>query len=335
MYKGGDMPIGHVKDNPFNDLSWGTPSAEVRVPLPEWAKFFISLGRWIGDLNNLEGRLFCALLLPSRICASALIAFGAVYSSLSNPSDEISWDTFLNCENGTHVYFLHSEQKKGKRQVEGFLGETTEINGQCLRKIKIDSKRKEFKNLNIFISEAKFKDANVALHPHHRTTLLNSLDDLSIQYRGLFSEFNENRLLLSQAECMILTNQAAWEREINSLALSNSTNNTDYSLLAELLMLKYGRVNLYSPRNRDLGNVNTDFTILDGIDSLRSRENIRSSKTLILLDQNEYQEEVEDIINSFSDCSDLNAPVSISIPSFICPPGIGLQLYYFPEQPKC
>lgn len=335
MLKGEDMSSDQIKDNFFVDLGWGTNSVEEKELLPEWAYFLVSLGSWIADLKNLPGRLFCAVLLPSRICASSLIAFGAICSSLADPSDELSWETFLDCENGTHVYFLHNEQKKGKRQIEGTLGEIKTINGQMLRKIEIDSKRKEFKNLNIFISKSKFKDANVAFHSHHRTTLLNSLDELSNKYKNLISGFNENRLLHSQTECIILTNQAAWEREIDSLALSNVNKKTEPSLLTELLMLKYGRVKLLSPRSREIGNVDTDFTILDGIDSLRSRENIKSKKTLILLDQNEYQEEVEDIIHSFSDCSDLKVPVSISKPTFICPPSIGIQLYFFSEQSKC
>lgn len=313
-----------------DNLAWVMIGGSEPETLPEWAEFLVEVGRWIAELDDKGGRIFCAILLPSRILASSLVAFGALSSSLKNPSDAISWEDFLEYESGMQVYFLYEFPKKGKRQLEGTLGELTRYGNESLREIYIDGKRKEHKNLTISLSKARFKEANVSLHSHHRTALLNSLNNLADSYRDLLTSFNENRLLLSQEECMIVTNKAAWSREVEDLCLCGSSDSEHRSPLVDLLMLSCGRVKLCSPRSREIASSESKFSILDGIDALRSKDNILSKKTLILLDRNEYQEEAEDFIYGFSDYCDQNGGQDVSKPNIFCPDGIDIQLYYFP-----
>lgn len=313
-----------------HNLAWGMIGGPEPESLPEWAGFLVEVGNWIAELDDKGGRLFCAILLPSRILASSLVAFGALSNSLKNPSDAISWEDFLEYESGTQVYFLYEFPKKGKRQLEGALGGITRYGNESLREIHIDGKRKEHKNLTISLSKTRFKEASVSLHSHHRTALLNSLNNLADSYRDLLTPFNESRLLLSQEECMIVTNKAAWWREVEDLYLCGSPDSEHRSPLVDLLMLNCGRVKLCSPRNREIVSSESKFSILDGIDALRSKDNILSKKTLILLDRNEYQEEAEDLIYGFSDYCDQNVAQAIPETGLICPDSIDIQLYYFP-----
>src|SRR6056297_693275 len=166
-----------------NALLWGTSSSADFQPFPEWTKFLVELGGWIGGLPDTSGRLFCTVLLPSRILASSLVAFGALSRSLKDPSNAILWETFLDYEAGTKVYFLYNIPKKGKRQFEGALGDVTSYKNEYLREIHIDGRRREHKNLTMSLSKSLFEEASVSLQAHYRTTLLNSLNNLSISFQ--------------------------------------------------------------------------------------------------------------------------------------------------------
>ena len=311
------------------DLKWGTSVKNEQYSFPEWAEFLFEVGYWLGGLGDTGGRLFCTILLPSRVFASALVALGALSRSLQNSSNGMPWETFLELESGTHVYFLYNIPKKGKRQLEGKLGEVISYGNESLRKIHIEAKKKEHKNLTISLSKSHYEEANVSRHPQHRTVLLNDLSDVADVYRYFLPSFNENRLLLSQEECLIVTNKAAWKREVEDLFIFSSITPEHSYLFSDLLMLKYGRVQLCSPRSREINYFNTDLSILDGIDPLRSKDNISSSNSLIILEKNEYQEEAEDLIYSLSDYCDRDEPLDTIEPAFTCPDGIEIQLYFF------
>jgi len=311
------------------DLTWGTSAKNERYSLPEWARFLFNVGYWLGGLGDTGGRLFCTILLPSRVFASALVALGALSHSLQNSSNGMSWETFLELESGTHVYFLYNMPKKGKRQLEGTLGEVISYGNESLRQIHIKAKKKEHKNLTISLSKSHYEEANVSLHPQHRTVLLNNLSDIVGAYRDFLPSLNENRLLLSQEECLIVTNKAAWKREIEDLFISSFIATEHRYSFSDLLMLKYGRVQLCSPRSREINYFDADLSILDGIDSLRSKDNISSNNTMIILENNEYQEEAEDLIYSLSDYCDRDEFLDTIEPDFTCPDGIEIQLYFF------
>jgi len=311
------------------DLTWGTSAKNEQDSLPEWARFLFNVGYWLDGLGDTGGRLFCTILLPSRVFASALVALGALSHSLQNSSNGMPWETFLELESGTHVYFLYNVHKKGKRQLEGTLGEVISYGNESLRKIDIKAKKKEHKNLTISLSKSRYEEANVSLHPQHRTALLNNLNDMVDAYRYFLPSLNENRFLLSQEECLIVTNKASWTREIEDLFISNSITTEHRYSLSDLLMLKYGRVQLCSPRSREINCFDAGLSILDGIDPLRSKDNISSSNTLIILENNEYQEEAEDLIYSLSDYCVRDEALDIIEPDFTCPDGIEIQLYFF------
>lgn len=320
-----------LKETGFQrELFWSEETGDQRFRLPEWASFLI----WLGSVNHklqVDGiRVFCVVLLPTRICCSALAAIGSIASSLTNQKNDLSWDLFLECEKGLTVYTLHKNNKGKIKQLEGVLGDVIPYDEQILREIKIISKSSNCQNLKILVSEKKFLDSKISFHPHHRSKLLNRLHEFSEFFSRSLENFNENRLLLNNPENIVITNRAGWERENDNIFMGTVEKKT-FNLLPvkEILLSRFSRTQLYSPKSNDLQDIETPLAILDGLDALRSREYIKARNVIILLDKNEYREEAADILLQFSNYRLKERPHEFDgIPSH-CPDGIEVQFYLF------
>lgn len=314
----------------LQDISWSERGSGKCLPLPDWASFLV----WLGSVNRgfqfKDIRVFCVVLLPTRICCSSLAAFGSIANSLTNPENVLSWDLFLQCEEGLKVYFLHTDRKGNRKQLVGELGSIVEYGDQKLRRINIVSNRRELQGLSFQIGQSRFLDSNISFHPHHRSRLLSDLYDLSDFFSRTLQGFNENRLLLRDVESVIVTSRAGWERE-NEDVLLGIVEDLTPSLVTvkEALLTRFSRTLVCTPKSKDLQDINCPLAILDGMDALRSREFIKASNMLILLDQNEYGEEAEDVLSQFSAYCHKDRPHEFKDLPSQCPSGIEVQFYLF------
>jgi hypothetical protein len=260
------------------------------------------------------------------------VAIGSIVSSLTDQKNDLSWDLFLECEKGLTVYILHRDSKGKIIQLEGMLEDVIQYDKQTLRKIKIISQSSHYQNLKIFVSQKKFMDSKVSFHPHHRSKLLNSLHDFSAFFYRILENFNENRLLLNHPENLVITNRARWERENENILMGTVEKETPNFLpVKEILLSRFSRTQLHSPKSRDLQNIEAPLAILDGLDALRSREYVKARNVIILLDKNEYREEAVDLLLQFSTYSLKEQPHEIGGLPSRCPSGIEVQFYLFEQ----
>lgn len=315
----------------FKHICWAEKeSSEKGAQLPDWATFLVWLGAIMRQRQIKDGRIICVALLPTRMFGSSLAALGALASSLTGKENEMNWGLFLECEDNLIVYFILTDKNGKKEQIEGELGGVIDRNGQKLRSIRTISQHKRFKNSTFYISESTFKDWNVAFHPHYRSRRLANLQELSAFFNNSLADFNENQLLMHDTESIIITNRAGWTRENEEVIVgTNSAKATNFLPLKEVLLTRFGRVLLSSPKSKELETVECPLAILDGLDALRSREFIKASNLLILLDQEEYNEEAEDICIQFSGYCLEGLPKDFDTLPTRCPDGIDVQLYVF------
>ena len=74
------------------------------LPLPEWAYYFISLGKDAASARNKDRRLIIAAALPTRTYIAALTALGVVCALLTEPaSDKSIAEVWSNMSAGTPV----------------------------------------------------------------------------------------------------------------------------------------------------------------------------------------------------------------------------------------
>lgn len=314
----------------LKSICWAERRGGQCLPLPGWASFLVWLGSVSRGFQFDDKRVVCVALLPTRICCSSLAALGSITNSLTNPDNGLSWDLFLECEEGLNVYFLYPDKKGKRKQFEGQLGRVEDREGQKLRNIKIISRRRDCQGLSIHIGLSRFLDSNVSFHPYHRSRLLSELYELSDFFGRALHRFNENRLLLRDPESVVITSRAGWERENENVHLGVVEDQVPIFLPAkEVLLTRFSRTLLYTPKSRDLHDINCPLAILDGLDALRSREFINASNMLVLLDQNEYGEEAEDILSQFATFCNKDKPQEFKNLPSQCPSGIQVQFYLF------
>ncbi|HPQ44619.1 MAG TPA: hypothetical protein PKZ42_10370 [Syntrophales bacterium] len=323
--------MGWLKEAGFlKDIYWVEGESRQRSILPDWASFLIWLGATMRRLQFEDMHIFCLALLPTRICGSALSAFGSLTNSLINSENELSWDLFLECEDGLKVYFIQPGKNGKKEQLEGELQCVNSRNGQKLRSIRIISRSKRFQDLIFQISESKFKDIKVAFHPHYPSRLLNHLHDLSNFFSRTLTNFNKNNLLMHDIESIVITNRAGWFRENSEILFGTvGADLSTFLSIKEILLTRFGRCHLCSPKSREIEILKSPLAILDGLDALRSRESIQARNFLILLDQEEYGEEAEDIFTQFSGYCLRKLSTDYGQLPTRCPDGIDVQFYAF------
>jgi len=299
--------------------------------LPEWFAFLIWLGAWMRKKQIDNGRIVCAVLLPTRRCCASFCAFGALMDALLNPHRSITWKNFLACPNETPVYLLCPEKNNPnkRKQVEGVLKEVVRYGTEMFRKIQIINGGRRYENLTIIVKNCGFKDYKISLKPHYGGRLINALSELSVFFSKMVPEFNEDFLLISEPESMVITNRAAWHRENEDIVLVPPVSNVQASYnMAELLMISHHRTILMSPKTRDIDNFSPPLAILDGLDSMRSWEMSKARNMIIMLDRVEYDEEAENLLHDFSNYS-IEMPTIFNDVPRIFPQGIEAGFYVF------
>ena len=105
--------------------------------LPEWAEYFISLGRKLAEADRGGGRLVVALALPTRAYAAAFVSLGMVISDAANRDEESESDHFqklLALRPGTAVLY-----RKKNRPLKGLISGTQELNGKTYVRVQVHS----------------------------------------------------------------------------------------------------------------------------------------------------------------------------------------------------
>ena len=120
--------------------------------IPDWASFLIWAGLWMRRAQVKNVRIFMVLLLPTRICCSAICSFGAIIRSLGQSKKALTWEQICSLPSGTEVFTPLPEKKKGSKliQLKGKLGNQRNEGGQNARELKIETQKKKYKD-SVFV----------------------------------------------------------------------------------------------------------------------------------------------------------------------------------------
>lgn len=99
--------------------------------LPNWAKFFIQLGKTVSQTEG-EGRVVCALALPTRAYAAVLTALGVIASTVHRRRPHINVDEHFSAlcklRKGTSLLYRRTEKGVVKSYRAAFGGLDTDGN---------------------------------------------------------------------------------------------------------------------------------------------------------------------------------------------------------------
>ncbi len=105
--------------------------------IPDWANYFISLGRNLAQANVSAGILVVALALPTRAYAGAFVSLGLVIAKLASRESESEtgyFEKLLALARGTPVLY-----RENNRRLRGILRGFERVSGKIYVKIQVQS----------------------------------------------------------------------------------------------------------------------------------------------------------------------------------------------------
>jgi len=297
--------------------------------IPDWASFLIWAGWWMRRAQVKNVRIFMVLLLPTRICCSAICSFGAIIGSLGQSKKALTWEQICSLPSGTEVFTTLPEKGSKLIQLKGKLGNQRNEGGQKVRELIIETHIKKFKD-SIFLILEK----NPYQYPLTLTQQRRRFNDIYNFYKNIIAELNLSTILAIHNECLIITNQAGWKRDICTLQAAASDQSEPIICDLDLLLMPSAKdegaqsgILISSQRPSHIIGENMPLAILEGPESLKNWELIRTQNIMILMDQAEYDENSKGILaNLTSVRNDALLPMPEGIP-LQPPPGIEMMMF--------
>ncbi len=197
----------------MSDLRIGSGS---EPPLPPWASFMVLLGWWLADLPVVNGTLHFVALLPTRKTCSSLAALGALLHSAQRPGRDLSWREFASVPIGTRVYFQNPRPGRKFELCTGVLARSDYANLRC---VVMDDAPNKYRQ---FIGATTFEKYRLRLTPYPTRRKMGRLDEVGSVLAKLIPGFDRRWLLSTGACCTLVTNIAAWQRDLEGVTLAGS-----------------------------------------------------------------------------------------------------------------
>lgn len=90
--------------------------------LPEWAEYFISVGKQLASADHSTSRIVTAIVVPTRAYCAAFVSLGMVVSDAAKrdrPSEAVHFEKLFDLPAGTPVIFRPSPHKVLKGVLQG------------------------------------------------------------------------------------------------------------------------------------------------------------------------------------------------------------------------
>lgn len=198
--------------------------------LPEWAEYFISVGRQLATAPQQESRLVTAIIVPTRAYGAAFVSVGMVISeaSLRDPDSQAShFERLFELVPGTPVVFRPG---KGKA-LKGLIQMPEELDGKLWIRVQVHSAAGG--GLTHFVDESRALQVQPARGVGWKLPKKQRKDSIRTANRfvdSLLGETDPVQLgLQSKIVCALVGRRNTLEQEIRKTPLSIHVNGTMYA----------------------------------------------------------------------------------------------------------
>jgi hypothetical protein len=215
--------------------------------LPDWAEYFISVGKQLAHAKQSNSRIMTAIIVPTRAYGAAFISLGMVISDAAardHTSAAAHFEKLFDMQVGTSVIYRPGRGKT----LRGVLKAPEEFKGKLHVKVQVHSK--EGGGLTYFVDESRALQVQPARHSRQlpkkqgteNTRFANKFVD------SILGDSDPVQLgLRSKLCCAIVGKKSALEYEIRKTPLAIHVNGDQY---AEGLLQDILRVNRFVSENQ-------------------------------------------------------------------------------------
>jgi hypothetical protein len=270
------------------------------ISIPQWLDWLIWLGQWMRTQAALDGRRVVVVRMPSRRLGSAFTAAGVIFASARLHDDSLDWEGLCSLPRGTKVFWREVASGRSMRRSGAVVG-LRQNNGDDLMEV-VDETQKGAPPINrVFAKSAALSYGitlgRVSARANERLTSAERV------IRAVVTDAAQGWMRSPAIECTIITERSSFLSDLEGLTIRARPGGETYC--SDLLAIMdsgnrtHGKTRLAPARNDGVLDESGSVTILDGASAAVRLGDTVAKSVVVLLEQSEYDEEVEQLIRTF------------------------------------
>lgn len=296
---------------------------------PPWADWLVWLGQWMRIQSTLEGRRIAVVRLPNRRLSAAFTALGSAFASARLYEDSLDWEGLKNLAPGCKVFWREYASGKPMRWSGSVVG-VRQIAGGDFLEVVMEGKRKAHQGNRLFAKSAALS---------HGITLgsVSATSDARLTgaervFEAALKDAPKGWHRSPTIECTVITERTSFLGDLEGLVIrvaeTAQAECSDILAIADPGGRTHGKTRVAPARSDGvLDEPGGGLTILDGAAALRRMSDTTARSVVVLLDQAEYDEEVEQLLQTYLDHA-VDAGIHPPSGGVITPPD-GVQPFIF------
>lgn len=290
-----DEVLAALKRDDWDLLIAGVPTA-----VPAWVDWLIWLGQWMRAQALLLGRRAVVVRVPSRRLAATFIAVGSAFASARLHDDSLDWEGLRALSPGTKVFWRESASGKSVRR-SGVVVGLRQIEGSDFIEVALEPQNKRaLPGTRLFAKSAALSYGitlgAVSAAANERLTCAARVIGAAV------NDASQNWIRSPGIECSVITERSSFLADLAALEIrvggKVGAPCFDVLALVESVRLSHGKTLVASARTDELEE-SGHVTILDGATAALRLSDTSARSVVILLDQAEYDEEIEQLFETF------------------------------------
>jgi hypothetical protein len=286
-----DEVLGALRRDDLSLLADGEPTS-----LPPWSDWLVWLGQWMRAQAALEGRRIAVVRMPSRRLGAAFTAVGAVFASAKLHDDALDWEGLRGLPPGTKIFWREPASGRSTRR-SGIVSGLRQIEGGDFMEVIVEAQ----KSTRLFAKAAALSYGitlgSVSAQADER------LASAERVMRAALTDAAQGWMRSPAIECTIVTERTSFLSDLDGLAICAGpgveASCSDLLAIAESGGRSHGKTRVAPARSDGVLDESGSITILDGASAVVRMGDTIARSVVVLLDQSEYDEEVEQLIQTF------------------------------------
>jgi len=307
-----DEVLFALKRNDLDLLVGGVPE-----PIPPWIDWLMWLGQWMRAQAAMDGRRIAIVRMPSRRLGAAFTAIGAVFAAARLHDDSLDWVRLRGLTPGTKVFWREPASGRSVRRSGTIVG-LRQIDSSDFMEVIVEAKTKAQQSTRLFAKSA-------ALSYGITLGAVSALADERLTsaervFTAALTDGTHGWIRSPTIECSVITERSSFLSDLEGLAIrvggTVAASCSDLLAIADSAGRSHGKTNVVTPRSDGVLDESGSITILDGTAAVVRISDTIARSVVVLLDQVEYDEEVEQLFQTY---------LGYAIDGYVHPPAGGVK----------
>ncbi len=272
----------------------------VPTSTPPWLDWLVWLGQWMRAQAALDGRRVAIVRMPSRRLGAAFTAAGAAFASARLHDDSLDWEGLQGLPPGTKIFWRELASGRSMRRSGTVVGVRQIYDGDFMEVV-VETQKRSQQSTRLFAKSAAlsygFTLGAVSAQADER------LASAERVIRAVVPDAAAGWIRSPAIECTIITERSSFLSDLDGLAIRAGAgvevSCSGLLAIADSGDRSHGKTRLASARSDGVLDESGSITILDGASAAVRIGDTMARSVVILLDQSEYDEEVEQLIQTF------------------------------------